>query len=247
MRKLFRQEKLPNEKQNLINKLAVLLRQWVDLCTLYKPHQMYSGFRGFIKGSIIIEAALTFPFFLFAVAEVIQWTNFLNTEINLLREVSYKARIIAEVRSMEEPSEDNVIEITKGEKLRGVFFTRTAKARVFTGRYYDGEGKDGENSLVFVTKHGRVYHRNLGCPHINLKIKSVDGREVGKFRSSDGSKYYPCRYCVKKKVWSRVYITEDGNRFHLEKNCKALKREVKFVTLGKAKKNGYGCCKTCGY
>lgn len=247
MRKTYSRKKLPNERQNLINKMVVSLKQRVALCTLYKLPQMYSGVRGFLKGSITVEAALVFPFFLFAIAEVIQWTNFLNVEMDILREVSNKARRIAEERSIEEPSEDNLIAVTKGEFLRGVFFTRTAKARIFTGRYYNPEEDYEENRLVFVTKHGRVYHRNLICPHINLKIKAVDGREIGKLRSSDGSKYYPCKYCMNKKVRNRVYVTEDGNRVHSEKNCKAIKREIKFITLKKARMEGYGCCKTCGY
>ncbi len=49
---------------------------------------------------------------------------------------------------------------------------------------------------------------------------------------------------TKRLIWSKVYITPNGDKYHMA-DCKHLNRkDVKAISLSEAKKN-YGACKVC--
>ena len=112
-----------------------------------------------------------------------------------------------------------------------------------TGLY--GLNKDGEEE-VYVARNGRVYHRNINCSHIKLKIYPTTGGEVDSLRNNNGGKYYPCEHCHAKKSDPRLYVAENGDRYHNSLSCSGLKRTIEVIPLSEALSRGLGACKRCG-
>lgn len=98
-----------------------------------------------------------------------------------------------------------------------------------------GDGsKNKDESWVYVTEYGRVYHRSLNCRVLALKIKDISYKRIKNLRGKDGQKYYPCKQCIKEGFLtenSRVYYTDYGVLYHLRGNCSALKRTIERVPL----------------
>ena len=116
--------------------------------------------------------------------------------------------------------------------------------RGFTG-FSGREGGLGteDSSLVYVTDHGTVYHRDLGCRYLKLSIRQTELSKVDELRSGDGSRYYPCERCWKEGA-EIVFLTEDGNRYHQTLNCSSLVRGIHTVHLWDT--GGLPPCSVCG-
>ena len=204
-----------------------------------------------IKGRLTIEAALAMPLFVLAITLIIFWTSFLQTQAELSARAVDKAREMAKLAYITEEENGNspkLIEIAKGELLNGAYFERLAVARPFTGRYYSEAETDNaeDNRIVFVTKTGEVYHTSNICSHISLSVREVDYTLVNSLRNKGGAKYYPCEYCAKGDLTGMVYITDEGNRIHKDKNCSGIKRSVNTMKKADAEAAGYRPCTRCG-
>ena len=132
-------------------------------------------------------------------------------------------------------------------RLPGRFWVQRACVRSWTGRDGSGEaasdeGEDG-SSMVYVTAHGSVYHRDLNCKYIRLNIRPASADEVKKARSNSGEIYRPCEYCGSHSA-DVYYITDDGNRYHSSLDCGALKRTISEVPLSEAE--NLRPCSHCG-
>lgn len=116
-----------------------------------------------------------------------------------------------------------------------------AQQRVFNG-YEEREfqGKEGNSQgVVYVTKHGTVYHTSLSCSHICRKISGGHVKEI-----LDKNKYDACEKCIKKgEVPSVLYVTVYGNKYHSSLNCSGLKRTVQ--TVNKEETEGMELCRRC--
>ncbi len=88
---------------------------------------------------------------------------------------------------------------------------------------------------VYITRTGTVYHLTNTCSYINIVASKVRYQDLEKLRNANGSKYRPCSSCVKtvKRDEEIVYITSDGTRYHSNKNCSRIKREVTAIDLSK--------------
>ena len=122
--------------------------------------------------------------------------------------------------------------------IPGVFFLQQSAARAWTGR--EGSGGESGNSpeetehqTVFITEYASVYHTDINCTHIKLKIEHVARGEAAVRRNRYGEKYHACELCGK-AAGDDVYITTDGNRYHSSLSCAGLKRSVKAVELHEA-------------
>lgn len=85
---------------------------------------------------------------------------------------------------------------------------------------------EAEQTWVYVTPYGTVYHTNRFCSHIQLNITEVEFNQIVDLRNESGGKYYPCEKCDTEMVQSSVYITRYGDRYHQNANCSKLKRSV---------------------
>ncbi len=126
----------------------------------------------------------------------------------------------------------------------------TMQARYFghawTGFDVNGTAENAERPLeiyVYITAAGSVYHTDRGCSYLNPSIQSVPLSGIETFRSSSGSKYYPCESC-KGGSGGTVYITSYGDRYHYSTGCSGLKRTIFTVPLSEV--GGRSPCSKCG-
>lgn len=119
-----------------------------------------------------------------------------------------------------------------------------ARIRAWTGRSGtgDGSGKEKNDTTVYVTVNGSVYHKSRECTHIRLSVHSASKNQISGLRNVDGGKYYPCETCGGNG--SKVYITETGNRYHSSVTCSGLKRGVIAVPLSQVEE--WKPCSRCG-
>ena len=135
-------------------------------------------------------------------------------------------------------------------------FTQRATVTVWTGNDrctgIDGEGsnaetngaqKDQQKEYVYVTQHGEVYHQNRGCTYLQPSIRSISIESLPNQRNAYGGKYYACEKCGNGQN-EVAYVTEYGTRYHLNRNCSQIKRNVMKVLLSDVE-DMRGCSK-CG-
>jgi len=111
----------------------------------------------------------------------------------------------------------------------------------------ESEEEEQEEIVVYVTENGEVYHRSLQCRILKIRPYAVPAAEVGDYRNNSGGKYYPCDYCCHGRPVTAglVYITDEGIRYHADRNCGEIKRYTKKIALSEAEKH-YRPCYYCG-
>ena len=82
--------------------------------------------------------------------------------------------------------------------------------------------------MVYITPHGTVYHEDRNCTYIAPKVNETALSEVSSKRNASGAKYYECEGCTAKATLkpSVVYITEYGDRYHINRYCVKIKHEI---------------------
>jgi len=120
---------------------------------------------------------------------------------------------------------------------------QTCLIHVFCG-YNKGMFFDDEEDYVYITQDSDVYHLNRQCSHIRLSITQVNASEIPSLRNSSGAKYHSCEICNSRIEDGRLYITEDGTRYHCDINCSGLVRRVKAVK--KSEVLDRRPCRRCG-
>lgn len=126
-----------------------------------------------------------------------------------------------------------------------VMITQREFQRVWMGNE-DAVAHSEENDsdeTVFITENGKVYHTSLTCSYLKLSIQQVELSAIDQYRSEDGSKYYACELCNAETASGTVYITDSGNRYHININCSGLKRGIQEVLLSSV--SDMPCCSRC--
>lgn len=151
--------------------------------------------------------------------------------------------IVSMVRSRFEPETNGIDLIADYEVAvpfpvvgRGRFhFTEQVHTRAFTGvTTRQGGGGKNEDTIVYVTKTGNVYHRSLSCTYLKLHISQVKYGDLKYLRSEGGGKYYDCENCCrgrKFRMEEDVFICSYGDRFHSYRTCKNIKRSIQEMLL----------------
>ena len=224
-----------------------------------------------LPGSITLETALVLPVFLFAMLSVIYIIDAIRISSENTEKLAEKACKYAKYAYIGESltddtalsdaidminGGDDIIDLVKRYRISVPFDLLNTydpyaldrvRVRAFTG--YDNSkhakcSDEADEDKVYVTEYGSVYHRSLGCSHLNLNIRSVDYDKVSMERANDGSRYHACEYCCPPGSRpSSVYITDDGNRYHSTLSCGALKRTINEVSLSQT---ALPACKECG-
>ncbi len=120
--------------------------------------------------------------------------------------------------------------------------------KCWTGQDSDTGEKGAETAgeeIVYVTPTGTVYHRSPDCYHLKITVRSVSFSQVEEERNQSGAKYYPCERCAASLSGvSAVYITSEGNRYHVSSDCPGLRRTVSAVPLSEV--GDLRACSSCG-
>jgi hypothetical protein len=125
--------------------------------------------------------------------------------------------------------------------LQGIAVTQNSKSHKWTG----DRGDLAEDTYVYVTENGTVYHRSRDCSYLDLSIQSVQAADLAGLRNKNAHKYNACKDCVAKNAASGVvYITDYGTCYHIRVSCSGLKRTIYLIPLSEV--GTKGACSKCG-
>ena len=107
---------------------------------------------------------------------------------------------------------------------------------------WSGVSVKDDIEVVYITKNGKVYHKDLSCKHLNFNIRKVSKGKLESERNNSGGKYKECDYCGSKKT-DVYYLTDDGDRYHSKLSCPSLTRNVISINISEVgERRG---CKDC--
>ncbi len=136
--------------------------------------------------------------------------------------------------------------------IKSFSISQTVKTRKFVGAKREGKdrgstGGEETDFYVFIAETGSVYHLTESCTHLDLSIREISMGEVEVLRNEGGGRYKDCELCCRGSVNSTavVYITDYGDRYHMQHDCSGLKRRVKRVLFSAVK--NWKRCSRCGY
>lgn len=116
--------------------------------------------------------------------------------------------------------------------------------RAWTGYELKEEEEDQQKEdYVYVTEYGTVYHESLNCTYLKLSVRPVTLSEAYMLTNSAGESYTLCWLCRDENMNGRVYITDDGNRYHYSPDCPSLKRIIHTIKRSEAQR--YRPCSRC--
>ena len=202
-------------------------------------------FHALRRGSLTVEAALAAPLFLFCVIALICMMDMYGLYVKQLVNLQVQAEQ-AGAAAAAVGTGPQVIDLCVPAEWTvpgfGVFgghvrIACRARVRPWTGRDPSrSSGADPEaDRLVYVTEHGRVYHTDSSCTHIDLSLHAVSSASLPDRRNADGGHYHACEKCVGSGgVQATVFITEEGDCYHNTAGCSGLKRSVHLVPLSEA-------------
>lgn len=130
-------------------------------------------------------------------------------------------------------------------------FVQRSRVRGFIGTTGFGKKNSsdnkGEDTIVYITDTGTVYHSSPKCTHLKLSISNVFFSQVPDLRNQNGGKYKPCEKCIGTVGilgGEIVYIATEGDRYHSNRDCSGLKRSTREVKLSEVE--GRRPCSRCG-
>lgn len=96
---------------------------------------------------------------------------------------------------------------------------------------------------VYITKTGTVYHKDVSCTYINLSVHEIPASTVFTARNQSGQKYTACERC-NKTAGTVYFVTDYGDRYHSDRNCSSILRDVRRVPLSEVQDRRP--CSKCG-
>lgn len=99
--------------------------------------------------------------------------------------------------------------------------------RAWTG-YAVGDGAE-QITYVYVTEDGEVWHSRGDCSYLKLSIRETQAETVWMLRNANGERYHTCSRCKDQPLGNTVYMTWEGNCYHMIRSCPALMRRIHAV------------------
>lgn len=152
-----------------------------------------------------------------------------------------------------EAKEDGTIRISCSYRMKPLFAFLMPSVREVENHYYghawigyvpDGSAVKQEETYVYITETGTVYHRNRGCSYLNPSIRRAGKQELENLRNKDGAVYYACPLCDGWEAGENCYITDYGTNYHTSAACSGLKRTIYEVKLSEV--GSRSACSKCG-
>lgn len=108
-------------------------------------------------------------------------------------------------------------------------------AHIWNGYQVAGEEENAAgNKTVYVTSESEVYHLHRDCTHLRLSVRAIAGNKVDQIRNQKGGRYRPCEKCGDNGIRNILYITEEGDCYHFDRECSGLRRSIYAVLLREA-------------
>ena len=209
------------------------------------------------QASMCLEASLSFSFFLIFFVNILSIITLFSTyteNMACLQQQGKKAAAYAYITESTLGSHEEIIRLQKNIKIQfpiGIMGESKYRMAVqcvvkpWTG--YDVsniKNREEEDSIVYMTEYGSVYHKNRACTHLVLSIRAVGFADVNEKRNDEGELYEACEYCGEEGMVTIVYVTSYGNKYHTTTKCQGLKRTIKTIPLSEVK--GVSPCQKCG-
>ena len=209
------------------------------------------------RASMCVEASISLSFFLLFLVNIFSillWFGTLSENAYTLCQKGKQLAAYAYVTEGLTGNQEQLIRLQKTEKIKSPFsiipvpegkLVSVCVVKPWTG--YDvtsAKNRKEEDIIVYMTRHGTVYHKDRGCTHLSLSIQSVPIEEVGGKLNLDQGHYSPCEYCGDHGFATLVFITNYGDRYHTTIKCRGLRRYVKSIPLSQAE--GVPPCGKCG-
>lgn len=105
---------------------------------------------------------------------------------------------------------------------------------------------DGDPGVIYITENGSVYHEDRDCTHLSLSVRVITREAVASSRNNAGERYLTCDRCVREETVSDgepVYVTGEGDCFHIIRECPGLKRTV--YAVPETEKDNLRPCSRC--
>lgn len=228
-------------RKKFINQLQILRRQdgrRTSLCALS-------------RGSMTLEAALALPLLLCVITALLYLFAFTAIQAKESQKLMERAKLLAVTAGeIDDPyirlhGADLVTPPFSNLFFKGKVVFRRAVVRAWVGYTKENFETGDLEEMVYITPEGEVCHKSMDCTHLKLSVRSVPWEAVETKRNLSGGKYYACEYCIK-KGWSgsKVYLTDYGNSYHSNSDCRGLKRTVMAVPYSQA--GGRRMCSRCG-
>lgn len=109
-------------------------------------------------------------------------------------------------------------------------------ANRYYGHLWNGYELPGtEETYVYVTENGTVYHVDRDCTHLKLSVRPVTWQQACVERNEKGNKYVACEKCTTSDIPNAVYITNEGECYHFVRDCPGLKRTIICMPISQVK------------
>lgn len=199
------------------------------------------------RGSLTVEASLILPFFLMILLGFFSLFGQYFTAAELKAEAAAEAKKAGIILGSAQKTDAGDVTIHRSAKIKKLwidpFQTKSNVTQRAVCRAWIGFTElETDETYVYVTPNGSVYHLSRDCTHLDLSIERVSFAGACASRNQYGERYGACELCGR-NPGAFVYITSEGNRYHTERSCSGLKRTVRQIPLSEV--GGRSCCIRC--
>ena len=200
-----------------------------------------------LKGSLTLEASMIIPFFLSVLLAFFSFfSNYASAaELKVLAAAEAKKTGIVLAHRKEDTSGE--VTIYKSAKTEDIwinpFYHKSLVTEKAVCRAWIGFTElELQEIYVYITPKGSVYHLYADCTHLDLSIQRTTLEKAKSVKNLYGQKYSECEVC-EEDFGGMVYITDEGERYHSERECSGLKRTTRQVPISQV--SGRSQCLRC--
>ena len=166
----------------------------------------------------------------------------------------WESRVTAQKIQTPEDTIDILMTYEVGPWLKIPYVKPFRMSNRYYGRLWTGYGiaQDGQQrsdqDMVYVTENREVYHESMECTHLKLSIQLIHMENLATARNQYDRRYTACSKCAKKGFPknSEIYICDEGDYYHYNKNCPGLTRIISTITRQQAREENLRPCSRCG-
>ena len=200
-----------------------------------------------LKGGLTVEASLIIPFFLMILISMFSFFSNYASAAELKISAAAEAKktgILLGNREEGISGDITIYKTAKGKELWiNPFYQEELIVEKAVCRAWIGFTELGlQETYVYITPEGSVYHLFSDCSHLSLSVRKTTLAKAKTAKNLYGQKYSECEIC-EDDFEGLVYITEEGARYHSQRECAGLKRTIRTVSIRQV--SGRSQCLRC--